>query len=237
MIKKILPVVLILMGLTSLVCAEGEERVQSVGLVRTFNEFPKLTAGGTGTNDADTQPSKEIIFPPRELGGVLTDLAETVPQGEELLSRASSKIIRAFVVFMGMTSFILLSLLFWRWRMGRRLSRTSLENSQEIKVLNQHSLGYRKELVIVEVAGESILLGVTDSHVSMIKTLPSLEDDEDSGNVSEGSLFSDIFDEPVPEEKSCFPIPHQVVENENNEFNFSEVQDKVLEKLKSMRSL
>lgn len=50
-------------------------------------------------------------------------------------------------------------------------------NKNEIKILAQHYLGPKKSLAVVRVAGESILVGVTDTHINMLKTL-SLMDDE-----------------------------------------------------------
>jgi flagellar protein FliO/FliZ len=47
----------------------------------------------------------------------------------------------------------------------------------KIQILTQHSLGPKKSLMIVQVAGESLLVGVTDHNISMLKTL-SLIDDE-----------------------------------------------------------
>ncbi len=49
--------------------------------------------------------------------------------------------------------------------------------SPKIKILTQHSLGPKKSLAIINVAGESILIGITDHNISMLKTL-SLIDDE-----------------------------------------------------------
>lgn len=48
---------------------------------------------------------------------------------------------------------------------------------QTIQVLTQHHLGPRKSLAIIRVAGESILIGVTDQNINLIKPL-SLMDDE-----------------------------------------------------------
>ena len=44
-------------------------------------------------------------------------------------------------------------------------------------MLNQHHLGPKKSLTIIRVAGEAILIGVTDQSITHIKTL-SLMDDE-----------------------------------------------------------
>lgn len=51
-----------------------------------------------------------------------------------------------------------------------------------IQILTQHHLGPKKSLAIIQVAGEAILIGVTDHNISMLKTL-SLIDDEVPGVV------------------------------------------------------
>lgn len=47
----------------------------------------------------------------------------------------------------------------------------------KIKVLTQHHLGPRKSLAIIQVAGESVLVGITDHHISLIKPLSLLDDE------------------------------------------------------------
>lgn len=61
----------------------------------------------------------------------------------------------------------------------RRYTSKKLKESkhQTIKVLTQHHLGPRKSLAIIRVAGESVLIGVTDHNINLIKPL-SLMDDE-----------------------------------------------------------
>jgi flagellar biosynthetic protein FliO len=49
--------------------------------------------------------------------------------------------------------------------------------ASNIKVLTQKSIGPKKQLMLIRVAGETILLGVTDQNINPIKTL-SLMDDE-----------------------------------------------------------
>lgn len=56
------------------------------------------------------------------------------------------------------------------------------QKNTQIKVLTQHALGPKKSLAIIQVAGESILIGVTDHNISMLRTL-SLLDDEIPENV------------------------------------------------------
>ncbi len=46
-----------------------------------------------------------------------------------------------------------------------------------IKVLTSHHLGPKKNLMIVQVAGETLLIGVTDQNISMLKTLSLLDEE------------------------------------------------------------
>lgn len=55
-------------------------------------------------------------------------------------------------------------------------NKTTIDN-KKIKVLQQHHLGPKKSLTMVSVAGETILLGVTDQNINFIKSI-SLIDDE-----------------------------------------------------------
>jgi len=58
-----------------------------------------------------------------------------------------------------------------------RSKHASQNKGLKIKILSQQFLGPKKSLVIVEVAGESMLLGVTDHNVSLIRTLSLLEEE------------------------------------------------------------
>lgn len=100
--------------------------------------------------------------------------------------------------------------------------------NNEIKVLTQHYLGPKKSLAIIRVAGESILIGVTDQNINMIKSLALLDDEvpEEIPN----SNFADLFGG-VPATKAA---PQEEVDEE--EFSIRGVKDVVSKKLKGMRS-
>lgn len=51
------------------------------------------------------------------------------------------------------------------------------KNQPKIKVLTQHHLGPKKSLAIIHVAGESILIGITDHNVNLIKSLALIDDE------------------------------------------------------------
>ncbi|MCB0377408.1 MAG: flagellar biosynthetic protein FliO [Bdellovibrionales bacterium] len=49
--------------------------------------------------------------------------------------------------------------------------------AKNINIISKKPLGPKKELVLIQIAGETILLGVTDQNINCIKTLSLLEDE------------------------------------------------------------
>ena len=96
----------------------------------------------------------------------------------------------------------------------------------QIKVLTQHYLGPKKSLAIIRVAGESILVGVTDQNINMIKSL-SLLDEELPETVPQN--FKSVFSN--AESKG-----NETATQEGEDFSISAVKDFVSTKLKNMRS-
>ncbi|MGZ3744889.1 MAG: flagellar biosynthetic protein FliO [Pseudobdellovibrionaceae bacterium] len=97
--------------------------------------------------------------------------------------------------------------------------------NNQIKILTQHYLGPKKSLAIIRVAGESILIGVTESNINMIKSL-ALLDDEVPEEVH-SSHFSDVFG----------GVPAAIrEESEEEEFSIRGIKEVVSKKLKGMRS-
>jgi flagellar protein FliO/FliZ len=107
-----------------------------------------------------------------------------------------------------------------------KTSNTINKSNMQIKVLTQHYLGPKKSLAIIHVAGESILVGITDSNISMIKSL-SLIDDEIPTDIPK--TFTATMNQKASETK---PMVNELDE----EFSFAGVTDTVSKKIKSMRS-
>jgi len=55
--------------------------------------------------------------------------------------------------------------------------KSGLKQHHQIRVLTQYPLGPKKGLAIIRVAGESILIGVTDHNISMIKSLSIIDEE------------------------------------------------------------
>lgn len=99
------------------------------------------------------------------------------------------------------------------------------KHQTQIKVLQQHYLSPKKSLAIVRVAGESILIGVTDHNISMIKSL-SLLDDEVPEEAPQN--FNKVLGSLDPQKKSDTEA--------DDEFAISGIKDIVSKRLKGMRS-
>lgn len=106
------------------------------------------------------------------------------------------------------------------------IRKYSLKNQKnplhQMKVVTQYHLGPRKSLAVVRVAGESILIGVTDHHISLIKSLSLLDGDlVDNEEVPQN--FKSTLKSQDPEAAEDFSIQG--------------LQDVVKNKLKSMRNI
>lgn len=121
------------------------------------------------------------------------------------------------------------------------------KHQTQIKVLQQHYLGPKKSLAIVRVAGESILIGVTDNNISMIKSLSLLDDEvPEEAPKSFGKVMGGFgsgganFDETgEAETESEAPRANKRSAKEldpDEEFAISGIKDIVSKRLKGMRS-
>jgi flagellar protein FliO/FliZ len=106
--------------------------------------------------------------------------------------------------------------------------------NNQIKILTQHYLGPKKSLAIIRVAGESILIGVTDNNINMIKSLALLDDEvpEEVHSSDFADLFGGVPAVNAPTKRSAEPSE----ENDEEEFSIRGVKDVVSKKLKGMRS-
>lgn len=149
-------------------------------------------------------------------------LSATKPQRVEKSSSTAK-------VFVSMAVISLLAgglLYFSRWySKNHRVN----ESTNKIRILTQHFLGPRKSLAIIRVAGETLLIGVTDQNISMLKSL-SLLDEEVPDNVA-NSFQSSLENASKKNDRSVSS------QNEEEEFIIGSIKDKVSTKLKNMRPI
>jgi len=113
----------------------------------------------------------------------------------------------------------------------RKYSKTNFAAGKhnQIKVLTQHYLGPKKSLAIIRVAGESILVGITDHNISMIKSLALMDDELPEATPND---FSGLIQQDTENESSSFRM-----DAEDDEFSIRGIKDVVSKRLKGMRSL
>jgi flagellar protein FliO/FliZ len=56
-------------------------------------------------------------------------------------------------------------------------AKKTIGRAKMIEVLNQHHLGPKKSIAVIRVAGEAVLIGVTDNSITLLKNLSLLDDD------------------------------------------------------------
>lgn len=125
--------------------------------------------------------------------------------------------------------------------LAKRYAKVKTPGASKIKiqVVSQQSLGPKKNLMVVRVAGEDILIGVTDHNISMIKSL-SLIDDEFEAQVPRN--FVDELNQVTDRYVSSKVATRSDLTNRNKasneeDFNMGKIKDMVASKLKEMRPL
>lgn len=119
----------------------------------------------------------------------------------------------------------------------------SKNQATQIKVLTQHYLGPKKSLAIIRVAGESILVGITDQNISLIKELALLDEDIPEATPKSFKTVFSLGATSNPNDTARFgddAAEDQAADDEldaRDEFSISGIKDFVSSKLKNMRSI
>lgn len=133
-----------------------------------------------------------------------------------------------------------------------KAGRKNLKHNQ-IKVITQHYLAPRKSLAIIRVAGESILIGITDSSITPIKTLSLLDEEvpEEIPSNFQKSLrnVEDTITHSLPEApvdkvkvashaiKAYGPQTTKKYVDNQDDYSIQGIRQLVKEKLKDMRTI
>lgn len=97
----------------------------------------------------------------------------------------------------------------------------------KINLLTQHWLGPKKSLAIIRVAGESILIGITDQNINMIKSLSLLDEDiPDSTPISFSNTIKSINQSDV-----------EMKSSDEEDFTFNQLKESIGKKIKNLRSI
>lgn len=107
-------------------------------------------------------------------------------------------------------------------------SKESQSSLMQIKVVAQHYLGPKKSVAVIRVAGESMLVGITDNQINLIKSLAVL--DEDMVQTNAPTTFAKV-NAAIAAESDNDQMNTAVEE----EFSFADLKSTVADKLKSVR--
>lgn len=118
----------------------------------------------------------------------------------------------------------------------------------QMKVLATHHLGPKKSLMVVRVAGESVLIGVTDHNINMLKSLSLLDEDiPEEAPTSFGGVFAKTANHDAPAEaeeaapaktESRFSFRKKQEDNsDSEEFTISKIRDVVHRQVRNLKHL
>lgn len=188
-------------GNIELALAERDQAKQTTETIKSEGQTPKLLE----------QKESEI---PVVLEAKKGDLSGSSP---------FAKMILGLCLFAGM------SFAAWLALRKYKLKNRAANPATQLKVIAQHHLGPKKSLAIIRVAGESILVGITDHHISLIKPL-SLLDEELPEETPQN--FGSIFRQHEGKDQNY----QSENDREQDDFSFAGVRDVVSAKIKGMRS-
>lgn len=117
-----------------------------------------------------------------------------------------------------------------------RRGNNAKNQGTKIRVVTNHHIGPKKSLMIINVAGESLLLGVTDQNISILKNLSLLEEELPS---DVPSTFAGAINESFVESKSATATA-AAPEDHEDDFavqGLAQIKDKVSSRLKNMRQI
>jgi len=125
----------------------------------------------------------------------------------------------------------------------RSLKGNSLQNKTQIKILSQTYLAPKKSLVLVRVAGESILVGVGDQNINLIKSLSLLDEDVEEKITEDFNATLDKVDESTDQVKEKITLSTAATSSRKQSFSSEDdfshkgIKELISDRLKSMRSI
>lgn len=121
--------------------------------------------------------------------------------------------------------------------------RLGFQEQTKIQILSQYHLGPKKSLVIVQVAGESLLLGMTDQSINLIKPLALIDDEVPTTSPSHflGELeqFSNLPSMGEVRDRVQIQSSQNRTEEESTteDVNLKSIQTMITSRLREMRTL
>ena len=126
-------------------------------------------------SEPKAEPKAEVKAEVKAEASRLPENQIPVLTGGKDLKRASGSGIGRIIITLGVFTVLFAGLAFGlrRW-MQRKVPGLP---ATKIRILSQHPLGPKKSVAIIQVAGEALLIGITDHNISMLKTLALIDDE------------------------------------------------------------
>lgn len=234
---KTLLAFLFIMCFTSIALGEGEPRADIDGLL--IDHYLKEKGLDKDSKDkktkesgvkAEAKPEKKVL--PEELQPVFKSEAK-----KETKKKATSNIwVRMLLSLLVVLGIIFAGAFFIKSWSG---TKTLSQRARMIEVLSQHHMGGRRSVALIRVAGETVLIGLTDHNISMLKSLTLLEEDVPAEEVPKGQKKGKRFVNALAGTlDSALPKFNSSSSSDNKEdFALKNLKDIVGSKLKNMKEL
>lgn len=123
------------------------------------------------------------------------------------------------------------------WVRKMKMKQGHRDTAPSIKMLNQLHLSPKKSIALIRVAGESILIGVTDQNISHLKTLSLL--DEELPELSPQDFRKLVANPEASSASTTSSSPPSVAESTSMgvDLEVLSIRDRVSEKLKNLKVL
>lgn len=197
----------------------------------TVNENAQDATGGATTEASAGEDTK--VLSQEEIRTMKESEIPLVGSGKQQKKSESSPWFR-LIATIGVLGVLFVGVKVGLKKYTRRSNNPKLQGTK-IRVVTNHHIGPKKSLMIVNVAGESLLLGVTDQNISILKNLSLLEEELPADIPS---TFAGAINETFVETKNLVAAPAaQETEDDFAIQGLAQIKDKVSSRLKNMRQI
>ncbi len=120
----------------------------------------------------------------------------------------------------------------------RKKQRQMGVKASDIKILSQTYLGPKKSVAILRVAGESILIGITDSNINLIKSLSLLDEEIPSETPKKfNSIFKGAAEDETDDGAGDSYNQRALLDEEEDAFEYNGLQGAVVNKIKRLKEI
>ncbi len=202
-------------------------------IARTKEEVKKEVEGSEEESEILISKTKEDKKTEADIPLFKTSKAEETSSVQPSLQKI---LISLAVILM---SFVVAAYAIKKW--GNKKGITN--SNRSIKIIAQHHLGPKRSIAIIQVAGESLLVGITEQNISMLKTLNLLDEDipqkSFTGALSQFDQENDAFISSGRPQPAQPAISAKVSNNEDNYAltGLSEIRDRINTRLQGMKQI